>query len=453
MVMTRQQISYGTQVRKLLWLGLPLVGSTVANFVIHMTDTIMLGWYSVTSLAASTIATSIWFVIFMLGAGFGNAVMPLVAAAAAAGDEVRARRVTRMSLWLSLAFFGLAFAPLWWSEQLMLMIGQTPDVAAESQRYLRIGAFGMIPALVAVGLRAFLSALEFTGILLWVTIVGIFLNAGVNYALIFGNWGAPELGIRGAAIASVTIQSLTLVVLAAYAHYKLPDYSLFQRIWKPDWQAMKEVFVLGLPIGLTALAESGLFTAGSIMMGWIGEIELAAHGIAMQITALLFMFHVGMSQAATVRAGGAFGRRDQNSLKQVAIAAYGIAIAFGVFAILLMVTLPAEMASLFIDPTDPARDQLISLAVTLVLMSALFQFMDGTQIVALSLLRGVQDTTVPMWLASLSYWVIGLPASYVMAFTLDWGAVGIWLGLTVGLGMAALLLGLRFWTYAIKIEG
>jgi len=443
--------SYGDHARALLALGIPLVLSSVAGFAIHMTDTIMLGWYDVISLAAATIATSFWFIIFILGAGFGHAVMSLVAAAAADGDDVRARRATRMALWLSMLFAVIVQPLLYWSEALFLALGQTVDVAAEAQRYLRIAGFGMIPALLAVVMRSYLSALHLTAVQLWVTLAALVVNAMVNYALIFGNWGAPELGIRGAAIASVIVQVITLVVLLIYAQVKMPQFRLYQRLWKADPSAIRDVFRLGLPIGLTSLAESGFFTASAVMMGWIGEIELAAHGIALQLVALMFMFHVGMSQAATVRAGNAFGRRDENDLRRVATTAFGVALAFGMVVVVIFLTIPEALISLFIDPSEPARGALLSIGATLVMLAALFQFVDSTQIIALSLLRGVQDTNVPMWLAAVSYWIIGLPASYVMAFVLGWGPVGLWLGLVVGLGAASTLLMWRFWGRSVRI--
>ncbi len=418
-----------------------------------MTDTIMLGWFSVTALAASTIATSIWFVTFIVGAGFGNAVPPVVAEALASGDDTRARRVTRMALWLSLIYGALAAAALWRGEAMLLAIGQTADVSAEGQKYLRIAVWGMFPALAANALRGYLSANGLTAFQLWITLVAVVLNAGLNYALIFGNWGAPELGIRGAAIASVVIQIVQLVVIAAYVQWKLPQADLFRRLWRPDGEALARVFRLGVPIGLTSFAEGGLFTGSSVMMGWIGELPLAAHGIALQLVSLMFMFHVGMSQAVTIRAGNAYGRRDEAGLRRGGAVAFGVAFGFGLATVALFLLFPAPLVSLFIDPDEPQRAALIQIGVTLVMVSALFQFVDSAQIVALSLLRGVQDTAVPMAMAIFSYWVIGLPASYVMTFVLGWGPVGLWLGLTVGLAMAALLLGWRFWAHSSRIGG
>jgi len=449
--MAQVETTYAGHMRALLVLGLPLVGSFVAQFLIHMTDTIMLGWYDVTALAASTIATSIWFVVFIVGAGFFNALMPLVAEALASDDTVRVRRVTRMTLWLSLVYAVFGIAVLWNGEAILLLIGQEEDVAREGGRYLSIACFGLIPALLSNTVRSYLSAQGLTTVQLWITVVSIGLNALVNYMLIFGNWGAPELGIAGAAIASVLIQVVQMLVLALYAEVKFPEVKLFQRIWRPDWEAMRQVFVLGVPIGLTALAEGGLFTGSSIMMGWIGKIELAAHGIALQMVSLMFMFHVGMSQAATIRAGGAFGRRNETELRQVAWSAFVVGMVFGVIVVIVFLAIPGPLVSLWIKPDEVARDQVLAVGISLMLVAALFQFVDAAQIIWLSALRGVQDTTVPMWMAVVSYWVIGIPVSYVMTFTLGWGPVGLWLGLTVGLAVAAVLLGWRFWAQSVRI--
>lgn len=450
--MARVQLTYRQHLRAVLALGVPLVGSSVASFAVHMTDTIMLGWYDVRALAAAVLATSWWFIIFIVGAGFAQAVMPMVAAAVAEGDEVRARRVTRMAAWLCIGYCVLVLPLMWWADPLFLAMGQTPEIASLSQDYLRIAYFGLFPAMVTYVFRSFVGALHLTAIQFWVTIATVVLNVLANYALIFGNWGAPEMGIRGAAIASIAMQLFSALVLAAYVGWKLPQYHLFQRIWRPDIDAIREVFRLGLPIGLTSLAETALFSASAVMMGWIGELELAAHGIALQLAALMFMFHIGMSQAATIRAGGALGRRDQDELRRGALAAFGISAAFGLFAVAIFVTMPGTLISLFIDPAEPARDTLLAVGITLVYVAALFQMMDAAQVMALSLLRGVQDTTVPMWLAVVSYWLVGMPTSYLLGFVFDWGAVGIWFGLTTGLGAAAVTLNLRFWRQAIRIE-
>lgn len=447
------QMSYRTHTARLLKLGLPLVGANVAGFSIHMTDTIMLARYSVTSLAAATVATGLWFVVFIIGAGFGRAVTPLVAEAIETGDEARARHVTRMALWLSAIYAALLIVPFMYAESVLLVMGQAPAVAELGGLYLRIAVLGMFPAMGAQVMRSYLGALELTAVQLWITLVALVANALVNYMLIFGNFGAPELGIEGAAIASVLIQILQMCALMVYVQRKKPEAEVFRHIWKSDNEAMAQVFRLGLPIGLTSFAETGLFTGSSVMMGWIGEVELAAHGIALQLTAFMFMFHIGMTEAATIRASRQFGARNEAELRRGAITAYGVSLSFGVLVVILFLTMPAFFVGLFIDigPNDPARDAVLALGVTLLTLSALFQFVDAVQIAALSVLRGVQDTRVPMWLAIVSYWGVGIPSSYLMTFTFGFGPIGLWLGLTVGLGVAAVLLSQRFWGRSVHI--
>jgi MATE family multidrug resistance protein len=435
-----------------IWkLGMPLILSNLAMFAIHITDTVMLGWYDVTALAASTIAGTLFFVTFIVGAGFAQAVTPLVAAAAEENDDVQVRRVTRMGLWLSI-FYGLVVTvPFFWTEDILIAIGQDPEVADLAHIYLQIVIWQMIPALIVMTFKAFLAAMEHTAIILWATIGTAILNGFINYALIFGNWGMPELGIQGAAIASLTVNLITVLILVAYIMKVLPQFELFKNFWRSDSEILKRVFVLGWPIGLTSLAEGGLFAASAVMMGWIGAIELAAHGIAIQLASLTFMVHLGFSQAATVRAGRALGRHDELSLRRGGVSVIGMSAFFALVTSLFFLAIPETLVSLFIDPNEPERAALLRIGASLIMVAALFQLVDGLQVLALGLLRGVQDTTVPMFMATISYWVIGLPVSYLLAFTFGMGGVGLWLGLVIGLAVAAVLLLWRFWGRSVKI--
>jgi multidrug resistance protein, MATE family len=445
------ELSRGAHARAILALGLPLIASNLAQFSINLTDTIMLGWYDVTALAAATLATSLYFIIFLMGAGFAWAVTPIVAAAVAAGDETQVRRVTRMGLWLSVIYAVATAIPLMWSERFFLFIGQDPDVSALAQDYIRILAWSMIPGLIVTVMRAFFSALQHTSIILWATIGATLLNALLNYALIFGNFGAPELGIQGSAIASLVSVTLSMVILFVYAQWKVPQYRVLYRIWKPDPSAMKRVFLLGLPIGLTSLAEGGLFSASAVMVGWIGPVELAAHGIALQLASCAFMLHMGLSQAATVRAGHAMGLRDEAGLRRGGLTVIAMSVGFAAVTIAIFLMFSETLVSAFIDPAEPERETLLSVGISLLAVAALFNLVDGLQVVALGLLRGVQDTTVPMIHATISYWVIGLPVSYILGFTLGMAQVGVWLGLVVGLLFAAGLLMWRFWGRSVNI--
>ena len=439
------RMTYPEHVKAILVLGLPLIGGHIGQIAIHMTDTLMLGWYSVEALAAVVLASSLFFVLFIVGSGFAWAVMPMVAAAAEESDDAQIRRVTRMGMWLAV-LFGLLVLPLmWWSGPIFIAMSQEPELSYEAQRYLRIAGVGVLPALGVMILKSYLAALERTGIVLWITLIGALTNAALNYALIFGNFGAPELGIQGAAIASVSVNMVSLAILVPYGKRAFPEHALFQRIWRPDWAAFGKVFQLGWPIGLTNLAESGLFAASAIMMGWLGTYPLAAHGIALQIASATFMVHMGLSNAATVRAGRALGRKDLDHLARGGIASIALSVLFSVVTVVLFLVIPETLIGAFIDPFDPDRPQIVAVGVTLLAVAAAFQLVDGLQVMALGLLRGVQDARVPMILASISYWVVGLPASYLLGFTLGLDGVGVWIGLVIGLALASVALVWRFW--------
>lgn len=446
-------MTYPGHARAILVLGLPLIGGHVAQFAISLTDTIMLGWYGVSELAAVTLASSYFFVFFILGAGFALAVMPMVAAAEAQKDETSVRRITRMGIWLSLVYGVLALPVMIWSEPILSLLGQPPEVSELAARYLRVAGWGLFPALLVMVLKSYLAALERTQIVLWITVLAALSNALVNYMLIFGNWGAPELGMMGAAIASVITQIISLVAVVIYAVIVLPQHKLFQRFWRPDWEMLARVFRLGLPIGFTLVSEVSLFSASAIMMGWLGTVTLAAHGVVVSIAATTFMVHLGLSNVATIRAGNAYGRQDRMHMARGAVTVTAMSLGFALVTIVLFLVLPEPLILLFMESDNPQRQTILGIGIGLLAIAALFQLVDGAQAIALGLLRGVQDTKVPMIMAVLSYWVVGIPTSYLLGFVLQMGGAGVWLGLVTGLACAAVFLMIRFWGSALRRIG
>lgn len=440
-------MSTSTHARETLALGLPLAGSSLAQMALHVTDVVMVGWYGVVPLAAVVLGASSFFIIYVLGSGFAKAVLPMVASALARGDEVQVRRDTRMGLWLSIAFGVVVFPVFWWSGPILLALGQKPEVSALAQEYLRLVGFGMVPALCVTVLQSYLSALGRTQVVLVVTLAAVGLNVAVNWALIFGNWGFPELGVKGAAVATISTQVLSLIVLGLYAGVQpaLRRFHLWQRFWRPDWPALAVVWRLGVPIGLTGLAEGGLFHASALMMGWIGTVELAAHGIALEIAALTFMLHVGLSSAATIRVARFQGKGDRAGLRLASKVALVISLGVAAASVILFLSVPKQIVALFLDMGKPESAAIVAYGAVLLMLAALFQLADGMQVMALGLLRGVQDTRVPMVLATISYWLVGIPCSYVLAFPLGFGGVGLWLGLVTGLVCASASLMWRFW--------
>jgi MATE family multidrug resistance protein len=239
--------TYLSHSRAILALGLPLIGSHLAGMMLHVTDTVLMGRYGVAELAAVTLAGSCFFIVFILGSGFAQALMPLVAVAVGKGDETEVCRDTRMALWLSLGFGLVSYPVFWTSGSWMLALGQEPQVAQLAQDFLRIAGPGMVPALLVMALKSYLSALGRTQVVLWVTLGAVVVNLALGWMLIFGNWGAPELGVRGAALATLLVQWVTFAIMAVYAHFQ-PDlrrFGLFNRFWRIDGAALGRVFRLG----------------------------------------------------------------------------------------------------------------------------------------------------------------------------------------------------------------
>jgi MATE family multidrug resistance protein len=436
--------------RRTLVLGLPLVGSQVGQVLIGATDALMLGRYSVAALAAGTLGASTFFTLFVVGIGFAYAQMPVVAEAAARGETQTARRATRMGLWLCMGFALLVMPVTFYSAPLLRLLGQEEALATDVQAYLRIAGLGMLPAMIMAAFRAHLSALERTHVVFWATVVAAAANVFLNWLLIYGNWGFPEMGLRGAAVASVAVQVVSAGILLTYALRGpgMAKFELLRNPWRPEWPTFFRLMRLGWPIGLTHLAEASLFTVSAFMMGWLGTAPLAAHGIVMQVAAVTFMVHLGLSSAATVRVGQARGRGDANGLRDAAWAALALSGLFALAAVAFYLTAGGAVIGLFIGPDDPDRAVILAMGATLLLLAALFQLVDAAQVMALGLLRGLQDTAVPMVWAVLSYWVLGVPSSYLLGFTLGMGPAGIWWGLVIGLTAAATTLMVRFWRLA-----
>lgn len=427
-----------------LTLGLPLIGAQMAQFLISTTDVLIVGQLGTVELAAMVLSAQYFFTLFIFGSGFSAASIPLAAQAEGRGDKTTVRRAIRMGMWVSLLYAVLVMPLFIYSEPVLLLLGQKPEVASRATHYLHIIGFGMFPALIVMCLRSFLSALERARVILLTTLAMLAFNAFFAYAFVLGHFGAPRLGLVGAASVAVAAQIFALVLMIAYTNRKLPEYELFVRFWRPDWEAFFDVLRIGLPIAISILAEVSLFTAASLMMGWIGTTALAAHGIALQYASMAFMIPLGLSQAATVRVGLASGRDDYGAIWRAAIAALVLAAGFALAGAALFLFQHANLAALFVDNNDPDAAAVIAIAGPFIIIAGIFQLFDGLQAVAAGLARGLKDSTIPMILALISYWAIGFPAAYILAFPLEIGGNGIWFGYLGGLFAAAILMNTRF---------
>ncbi len=279
------------------------------------------------------------------------------------------------------------------------------------------------------------------------------MNVLGNWVFIYGHFGLPALGLEGSALATVVTGWTTLAayVVAIQTDRRLRRYYLFGRWWRPHWQRLREILRIGLPIGLIVVAEGGFFGAAGFLMGRIGPAELAGHALALQIAALAFQVPFGVGQAATIRAGFHYGAQNRVGVACAGWAALAVAFGFSFVAAAAMVLFPRTVLSIYVELDAPANAAMIALALQYLLVAAAFQLFDGIQAVAAGLLRGLQDTRVPMVMALFGYWIVGFGVAIVLGFFTPLSGVGVWIGLAVGLVAVSALL-LRRWHAREKLH-
>jgi MATE family multidrug resistance protein len=432
------------ELRATVALAWPLVLTNLTQSLIQSTDIVLLGWAGARTLASATIGINLYYAFLIFGIGLVIASAPMMARELGARrHSVRdVRRTVRQAMWSALAICIPVWLLLWHTEPILLFIGQDPTLAAGAQQFVRALMWAMLPVLWYLVLRSFVSALEQPIWSLVVGAAGVIVNAFLNYGLIFGKFGFPALGLRGAGIGSSCANSFMFLGMAAVVilHPRFRRYHLFGHFWRPDWQRFREVWRLGLPIAVTLALEITVFNAAVFLMGLIGTNAVAAHAVALQIAAFTFMVPLGLSQAVTVRVGLAFGRGDRPGIARAGWTAFALGVSFMALMAMAMLAFPHRLVTLFLDPADPANAPVIPLAVSFLFLAALFQIFDGAQSVGAGMLRGLHDTRVPMLFAAFGYWGIGLGVSVGLAFGLDWKGVGIWTGLATGLAVVAVLM-------------
>lgn len=429
-----------------LALGLPLAGAQLAQIAINITDVQFISRLGAEELAASALAFNFYMVLWFCGTGLLQAVIPIAARARAQNKARDLRRVVRMGFWATALFCVPALALTHFCESILLLFGQKPELAALAGVYMDYLQWTMLPALLIMAIRGFLTVMDKTQVVLWATLAGAVLNGFLDYVLIFGEWGFPRLELKGAGIASVASATLTFVFLLVYAllHPRLRRYQILGRIWRSDWPVLRQILILGAPISITITAEGSLFYASSIMIGWLGTLPLAGHAIALQIASITFMVPVGLSIAAMTRVGLAAGRNDDVGVGRAGWSALGVTFVFMLGFAVLFWTIPESLVGLYLDADDPDAQAVLAYGVSFLLVAALFQLADGGQIIGVSNLRGLGDTAVPLAYALFGYWVIGISLSLGLGFGLGWGGVGVWCGLAGGLASVALLANVRF---------
>lgn len=425
-------------------LASPMILTNLTGTLIHATDVFLLGKLGPEALAAGAIGSNFVMSITIFGMGLVTAASPLMAAAIGRrSNAVRdVRRTFQQACLAALCFAIPVWILLWNAESLFLALGQEPAIAASAGLFVRALQWGMLPFLLYLICRSFIGALERPIWSLVIGVIAVLFNAVINYGLILGNFGLPQLGVLGAGIGSALTQAMMFggMVLVLMRHRLFRRFRLFHGIGRPDWERFRDVVRLGWPISLQMGFEATVFALAILMMGWIGSAEVAAYAIALQLCAITFMVPLGVAQATTVRVGIGYGRKDHAMIHRAGWTGAAICIGFMACMAGVLWGFPTSLMSLFIDPELPGSARVIAIGVGFLGLAALFQIFDGAQVIGAGMLRGLQDTTWPMLFALVSYWIVCIGTGYVFAFELGMKGDGIWVGFVVGLAMAAVLM-------------
>jgi MATE family multidrug resistance protein len=445
----RHASAWAAEARAMLVLAWPLILTNLSQFALTLTDTIFLGRLGTNELAAATIGMNLFFAALAPCFGLATAAAPMVAQTRGRGAGfVRGmRRDVRAAFWAQAIATVPVWLVLWQAEPILLSLGQEPVIAQLAADYVIAVMWGLPFFCGFVVLRGFLAAEQRPNAALLVAFVGILLNIPLNWWLIYGGLGVPPLGVVGAGIASslcnVAMFAGLLALIARDRH--LRRFRIMGRWWRWDAPRMKEATVIGLPIAGQMLLEIGVFATASIVMGWLGAVAVAAHAIAIQAASATFMVPMGLGQAATARVGLAAGAGDARGAAVAGWTALAMSAAFMATTAVALIVFGEGIAWTFLDARNPGAAETAALAVTLLIVAGMFQLADGMQAVAAGALRGLKDTAVPMMLAGFGYWIAGLPLGLVLGFGGSMRALGLWIGLAVGLFLVAGMMTFRWW--------
>lgn len=432
---TSSSPSFRQEARALLHLGLPIILSQVAQVAMGLLDTVMSGHAGAFEQAVVGLGVSLWIPVFIGLMSVVQAVSPIIAHHFGAGDHEAVARDAREGIWLALIVGALPMLLVPWAPDLLVAFDIDPALAQRSGVFLWGIAFGLPAALVQRSLSFYSSSINQTRPVMVLAFVGLGVNALLNWVLIYGHLGLPAMGGAGCGWATGIGMWVGLAALAAWtarAHVYKPYY--LWREWRlPTWEAQKRLLKLGLPMGGAGFAEVAAFCSITVLVGRFGEVQIAAHQIALNASGLVFMFPMGVSAAITVRVGHALGAGDPRAARHVAWSGIGVGLIFGALAMLPIILARHQVAAVY--SSDPAVQ---ALAANLLLFAAFWQLFDATQVTAIGALRGHKVTLLPMLLMLGAFWLLGIPVGVWLGYTGVAGSgplhvYGFWVGLVVGL--------------------
>jgi MATE family multidrug resistance protein len=441
---------YTKEFRYNIKLAYPVVIGMLGHTIVQLIDNIMVGQLGPTELAAVSLGNSFVFIAMSLGIGFSTAITPLISESFGAKDHKKVRQVYVHGLFLCISFgIFLSFLVLL-SQPILLKMGQPVEVVKLAKPYLFWAAISLIPLVGFQGFRQFAEGLFQTRLAMYATILGNVINIILNYLLIFGLFGFPEMGVEGAAIGTLFSRFAMLFFIGFIINrnklFKRYHRNLFRV--KLSRRIFKKIIDLGFPSALQMFFEVTFFTSAIWMSGLLGEKAQAANQIAFNLSSMTYMVAIGVGVTSMIRIGNEKGKGDFYSLRRIAISNFLLIFLLDFFFCLLFISAHDFLPWMYFDSSDLVISsevrEVIGLAADLILIAAFFQIADGVQAVVLATLRGMQDVWLPAFLIFLAYGAIGFPISYHLALNTDWEINGIWIGLLTGLSVSALFLIARF---------
>lgn len=441
MASTTPAPGFGREVRTTAILAAPLVAGHLSTGLIGFVDSAIAGHHGTETLAAVAVGTALFWLPMMVPMGTLLSLPPSVSQLDGSGRRDGIGPLFRQSLWLAAGLGVLLFAFLSFAGLALEPMGIAPEVRPGALAFLHGIRWGVPALTLYLAMRYLSDGLHWTLPTMLLGFGGLLVLVPLGYVLTFGLFGFREMGAGGLGVASAVMMWAQALAFAGYLARarRFAALRLFDRFEPPRWAPIRDLLRTGLPIGVTVAMEGGLFIVTALLIGRLGAVEVAAHQIAINVAALCFMVPMGLAEATTVRVGHARGRGSLEGVRRAAFAGYALALATQSFSALVLLTGHDLVVALYTSDVAVA-----ALASSLLLYAAAFQYPDGIQVLSAGALRGLKDTRVPMFLAALAYWGIGMPLGAYLGLVLGWGPRGMWIGLIAGLSVAAFLLARRF---------
>lgn len=430
------------EAKRTLNLAFPIILGEVAQMMLGIIDTAMVGAVGYKQLAAAALVMSVINIPYVFGIGITISVSQMVSMAHGRRDGKLVSHYLFNGFWLCAISALVISLAIELSKNILFHLGQDAEVARLALPYLQIMGWSVIPMLLFLSLKQFTDGLEFTKTAMILSLSALPLNAFLNWLFIYGNWGFPRMELMGAGMGTLITRIFIFIVLAVIILY----HRIFRRyiavrskVWKLKRQTIKELLHIGIPSSFQITMEAGAFAISGILIGTIGAVEQAAHQIALSLASLTFMVSMGLSQAGSIRVSNAFGRNDKLAIREIGKSTIFMALIYGSFCALIFILFRHQLPFIFNDDRE-----VVLMTAYLLLFAALFQISDSTQAVTAGLLRGIKDVKIPTVFILIAYWAIGIPVGCLLAFYFKMGAAGIWTGFIAGLTFSALFLSFRF---------